>query len=190
MGAASAFRSAMNHRLGQNPAAIRPRHATQVRVIAAVSALLAVGLLFAQEPKIAVDVKTVSVLATVRDKHGKIVPDLTKDAFKLAEDGKSQAIDYFAKESDLPLRLALLVDTSLSQRRVLEQERTASYSFVDNLLRPEKDVAAVINFHFDFPLLQDFTSSRPKLQAAFQKLESPEFDSQRGGGGQGGGLGG
>ena len=186
----------MSYRLGRNQAARQPRRATEVRGIVAVSALLAAGLLFAQEPKIAVDVKTVSVLATVRDKHGRIVPDLAKDAFKLAEDGKPQTIDYFAKESDLPLRLALLVDTSLSQRRVLEQERSASYSFVDNLLRPEKDVAAVINFDFDIALLQDFTSSRPKLQAAFEKIETPQLDSQRGrprqgapggGGGTGGG---
>jgi len=180
----------MDHRMSANRAANRPPHATRVRVCVAGLAWLAVGL-FAQEPKIAVEVKTVSVLATVRDKHGKIVPDLTKDAFKLEEDGKPQTIDYFAKESDLPLRLALLVDTSLSQRRVLEQERTASYSFVDNLLRPEKDVAAVVNFDFDIALLQDFTSSRPKLQTAFEKLDTPQFDSQRGGAGTGpGGRGG
>lgn len=152
--------------------------------------------IWAQEPKIAVEVKTVSVLATVRDKHGKIVSDLTKDAFQLEEDGKPQTIDYFSRESDLPLHLGLLVDTSLSQRRVLEQERSASYTFLDKLLRPEKDVALVINFDRDVTLLQDFTSSRPKLQAALQQLETPQMDSQgsqgsqRGGGGRGRGGGG
>ena len=179
----------MNSRTSRNRTAHQPRNATRLRLFATAASLLAVGVLFAQEPKIAVDVKTVSVLATVRDKHGKIVPDLTKDAFKLEEDGKPQTIDYFAKESDLPLRLALLVDTSLSQRRVLEQERTASYSFVDNLLRPDKDVAAVVNFDFDITLLQDFTSSRPKLQAAFEKIDTPQLDSQRGTSGPGTGSG-
>ena len=58
-----------------------------------------------QEPKIAVDVKTVNVIATVRDKHGKIVPDLNQNAFVLTEDGRSQSINYFAKETVLPLRL-------------------------------------------------------------------------------------
>jgi len=146
-----------------------------------------------QQPKIAVDVKTVSILATVRDKHGKIVPDLDKDAFQLEEDGKPQPIDYFARESDLPLRLALLVDTSLSQRRVLDQERSASQTFLSTMLRPEKDIAAIINFDFDITLLQDFTASLPKLQAALQKLEPPQLDSlwgmgthQRGAGGGGG----
>jgi len=143
----------------------------------------------AQEPKIAVEVKTVNILATVRDKHGKIVSDLTKDSFQLDEDGKPQTIDYFAKESDLPLRLALLVDTSLSQRRVLDQERDASYEFFNKLLRPEKDQAAVINFDYDITLLQDFTASRPKLQAALQQLETPQrpqMDQQGGQGGQSG----
>jgi VWFA-related protein len=141
-----------------------------------------------QAPKIVLGVKTVDILATVRDKHGKIVSDLTVDAFQLDEDGKPQKIDYFAKESDLPLRLALLVDTSLSQRRVLDQERDASYTFFNQLLRPEKDQAAVINFDYDITLLQDFTASRPKLQAALQQLETPQRPQvdQGGQGGQGG----
>ena len=146
----------------------------------------------AQQPKIAVEVKTVNILATVRDKHGKIVSDLNKDVFQLEEDGKSQVIDYFARESDLPLRLALLVDTSMSQRRVLDQERDASYRFLNKLLRPEKDQAAIINFDFDITLLQDLTASLPKLQAALQKLQTPTMnrdDDQNQGGQRGGGGG-
>jgi VWFA-related protein len=144
------------------------------------------------QPKIAVEVKTVSVLATVRDRHGKIIPNLTKDDFQLDEDGRPQTINYFAHESDLPLRLGLLVDTSLSQRKVLDQERSASYSFLDQLLRQEKDLAFVIHFDHEVELLQDFTPSRPKLQAALQKLSTPQFEGGGGsnGGGGGGGSGG
>ncbi|MGB2671125.1 MAG: VWA domain-containing protein [Candidatus Acidiferrum sp.] len=141
------------------------------------------------QPKIAVEVKTVSVLATVRDKHGKIIPDLTKDDFELDEDGRPQAINYFAHQSDLPLRLGLLVDTSLSQRKVLDQERSASYTFLDQLLRQDKDLAFVIHFDHQVELLQDFTPSRPKLQAALQSLATPQPDaggSSSGGGGNGG----
>jgi len=144
-------------------------------------------------PKIAVEVKTVSVLATVRDKHGKIIPDLTKDDFQLDEDGRPQTINYFAHESDLPLRLGLLVDTSLSQRKVLDQERSASYTFLDQLLRQDKDLAFVIHFDREVELLQDFTPSRPKLQAALQSLATPQSDAGsagNGGGGGGGGYGG
>jgi VWFA-related protein len=142
------------------------------------------------QPKIAVEVKTVSVLATVRDKHGKIISNLTKDDFQLDEDGRPQAINYFAHESDLPLRLGLLVDTSLSQRRLIDQERNASYSFLDHLLRLEKDLAFVIHFDREVELLQEFTPSRPKLQAALQALQTPQFDGGGGGSGRGGGNGG
>jgi VWFA-related protein len=147
------------------------------------------------QPTIAVEVKTVSVLATVRDKHGKIISNLTKDDFQLDEDGRPQTINYFAHESDLPLRLGLLVDTSLSQRKVLDQERSASYSFLDKLLRQDKDLAFVIHFDREVELLQDFTPSRPQLQAALQKLSTPQFDggsgsTNGGGGGSGNGGGG
>jgi VWFA-related protein len=148
-----------------------------------------------QQPAISVEVKTVSVLAVVRDKHGKIIPDLKKEDFQLDEDGRTQKIDYFARESDLPLRLGLLVDTSLSQRRVIDQERDASYSFLDHLMRENKDLAFVIHFDHEVELLQDFTPSRPKLQAALQQLQLPQSDSasstsggSNGGGGYGGGY--
>lgn len=138
------------------------------------------------QPKIAVEVKTVSVLAAVRDKHGKIISNLTKDDFQLDEDGRPQTINYFAHESDLPLRLGLLIDTSLSQRRVLDQERSASYSFLDKLLRQDKDLAFVIHFDREVELLQDFTPSRPQLQAALQKLSTPQFEAASSGGGSNG----
>src|ERR1700722_10582158 len=139
------------------------------------------------QPKIAVEVKTVSVLATVRDKHGKIISNLTKDDFQLDEDGRPQTINYFAHESDLPLRLGLLVDTSLSQRRLIDQERSASYSFLDHLLREGKDLAFVIHFDREVELLQEFTPSRPKLQAELQALQTRQDE---GGGGSGRGSGG
>ena len=147
-------------------------------------------------PKISVDVKTVSVPVTVHDKHGKIISNLTKEDFVVDEDGRPQTVNYFARENDLPLRLGLLVDTSLSQRRVLEEERSASYSFLDHLLRENKDLAFVIHFDREVELLEDFTGSRPKLQAALQSLQTPQMDANSGGGqsggggGQGGGIGG
>jgi VWFA-related protein len=142
-------------------------------------------------PKISVDVKTVSVPVTVRDKHGKIIANLSKEDFVVDEDGRPQTVNYFARENDLPLRLGLLVDTSLSQRRVLEQERSASYSFLDHLLRENKDLAFVIHFDREVELLEDFTGSRPKLQAALQSLQTPQMDANSGGGGgQSGGGGG
>ena len=122
---------------------------------------------------IAVDVKVVTLPVTVRDKHGKIVRDLTKDDFALKEDGRPQAIAYFSQDANLPLTLGLLVDTSRSQTSVLEAERNASRSFLDQMLVQPKDKAFLIHFDHEVELLEDLTSSREKLQAALDLLKSP-----------------
>jgi uncharacterized membrane protein YgcG len=160
-----------------------------------------------QPPAIAVKVKVVNVLATVRTKHGEIVRSLTKNDFTLEEDGRPQEIRYFSQETDLPLTLGLLVDTSMSQQRVLGQEHSASSTFLDQVLRVDKDQAFVIHFDREVELLQDLTSSRQKLQAALELLQTPQRpqedrgdspdsgsqrwpDGGRGGGRPGGGRGG
>ncbi len=120
------------------------------------------------------DVKVVNVLATVSNKQGQIVQNLNKEDFALTEDGRPQTIRYFSRESGLPLTLGLLVDTSMSQRRVLEEERSASYRFLDQVLREDKDLAFVIHFDVEVELLQDFTSSRKKLEASLGSLRTPE----------------
>ncbi len=154
-------------------------------------------LLRAQQspPTFSSDVKVVNVLATARDKKGQIVTDLKQEEFHLADDGQPQTIRYFAREIDLPLTLGLLVDTSMSQRRVLGQERTASYRFLDQVLRENKDLAFVIHFDHEAELLQDLTSSRKQLEDALAQLELPQQDqpqlNRRGsGGGYPGGGGG
>src|SRR6202522_75697 len=138
-----------------------------------------------QTPSISVDVKMVSMLATVRDKHGHLVNKLSKDEFVLEQDGHPQTITYFAQDSDLPLTLGLLVDTSMSQRRVLDQERTASHGFLDHVLREDKDKAFVIHFDYEVELLQDLTSSRQKLEASLDTLGEPEFSQASNSGGSG-----
>jgi len=142
----------------------------------ALIALPAVGpSIWAQDAAttIAVDVKVVTLPVTVRDKHDKIVRDLTKDDFTLQEDGRPQTIKYFSQESNLPLTLGLLVDTSRSQNNVLEAERNASRSFLEQMLAQEKDKAFLIHFDREVELLQDLTSSRDKLEAALDLLKSP-----------------
>ena len=141
------------------------------------------------QSKISTEVKLVTVYASVRDKHGKIIPNLNQSDFALQEDARPQTIKYFARESDLPLTLGLLVDTSLSQRRVLDQEKNASYSFFDHILRENKDKAFLIHFDREVELLQDLTASREKLRSALELLDTPEFATTRGSG-AGGGAGG
>lgn len=144
-----------------------------------------------QPPSLKVTVKVVNVPATVRDKHGKIINNLGQDDFLLEEDGHPQTVRYFARETDLPLTLGLLVDTSLSQRRVLEQERHASYSFLDQMLHQSKDAAFVIHFDHEVELLQDLTADRQKLESALQSLQIGQNDpGNNNGGNQGGNAGG
>jgi len=90
------------------------------------------------------DVKVVNVLATVRNRTGSLAGNLNQDDFLLSEDGRPQTIRYFARESDLPLTLGLLVDTSGSQRRVLDAERGASLRFLDQVVREKKDRVFII----------------------------------------------
>jgi VWFA-related protein len=134
-----------------------------------------------------VQVKVVNVLATVRDKHGQIINNLNKDDFTLSEDGRPQTIRYFSRETDIPLTLGLLVDTSMSQRRVLGEERSASQSFLTQMLREDKDKAFVIHFDREVELLQDLTSSHEKLRASLESLDTPQFSRTSGGGGGGSG---
>jgi VWFA-related protein len=120
------------------------------------------------------DVNVVNVLATVRGKDGKIVRDLTRGDFTLLEDGRPQAIRYFTQQSDLPLIVGLLVDTSRSERRMLGAEREATRTFLEQVLRPEKDKAFLIHFDHDVELLEDVTSSRERLVKALEQIESAE----------------
>ena len=142
------------------------------------------------QSKISTEVKLVTVYAAVRDKHGRIIPNLNQSDFALQEDARPQTIKYFARESDLPLTLGLLVDTSLSQRRVLDQEKSASYSFFDHILREDKDKAFLIHFDREVELLQDLTASREKLRAGLEQLDTPSFSNTSAGGGGGGSGGG
>lgn len=134
----------------------------------------------AQNPPIKVNANLVTVFATVKDKHGKIVANLTKDQFAISEDGRPQTISYFVADTDVALTLGLLVDTSMSQRNVLGQEREASQKFLDDMLRVDRDKAFVIHFDREVELLQDLTASKEKLQKALNELNTPEFSRTRG----------
>ena len=122
---------------------------------------------------ISVDARLVNLPVVVRDKKGALIQNLTKDDFTLQVDNKPQTIRYFDKDTNLPLILGLLVDTSLSQRSVIDEERSASSVFLDQMLTTPKDQAFIIQFASETELLQDLTSSRPKLQAALKEIDTP-----------------
>jgi len=115
----------------------------------------------------------VTLLATVRDRDGHVAKGLSRDDFVLLDDGVPQTISYFSRESDLPLTIGLLVDTSHSQAGVMEPERKASFVFLDQVLRENKDLAFVAHFDTRVEVVQDFTSSRQELGAALDRLTVP-----------------
>lgn len=112
-----------------------------------------------------VNVNVVNVYFNVKDKKGHLIPNLTKDDFLVNEDSKAQTIKYFAKETDQPLTLGLLIDTSGSQTQVLPIEQSVGAQFLEQVLRP-KDEAFLINFDVNVELDQDFTNSGRDLRKA------------------------
>jgi VWFA-related protein len=120
-------------------------------------------------PVIRVDVNLVNLYFSIRDKNGAYVSDVEQKDIDIYEDGKLQEIKFFAREADQALTLGLLVDVSLSQEALIEEERRASYQFFSEVLR-SKDMAFLISFGVDSELLQDFTNSLPLLQQGLAKL--------------------
>jgi len=139
--------------------------------------------------RLKVQTTVVNVFATVRDHHNAIVTDLTKDDFRIYEDGVEQKIDYFTKQVDLPISLAILMDTSGSMTEILGAEQEAASRFVHEVLH-KKDEALVMSFDTDVNLLADFTEDPAVLARAIRRatinaagpMITPGTVPQRGGG--------
>src|SRR5213593_4387485 len=121
---------------------------------------------------ISVNVDLVNILFTVADRKGKFVTNLRKDDFRVFEDEKPQAVTNFSSETDLPLTIALLVDTSGSIRDKLRFEQEAAIEFFYSTLRRGKDKALVISFDSGVDLLQDFTDDPEVLSEAVRKIRA------------------
>ncbi len=137
------------------------------------------------EPTFSSNVQVVNLLATVRTKKHEIVRDLEKTDFTLLEDGRPQTIRYFTRETDLPLTIGLMVDTSMSQLHVLDAERGASFRFLDQVLRENKDHVFIMQFDLAVQTRQPLTGSRRDLDQALTMVDTPtraQLRSQAGGG--------
>lgn len=146
------------------------------------TALAATGR--AQDPVFRSDVRVVNILATVTNRGGQLQRDLTAEDFVLLENGRPQTIRYFSRETDLPLTLGLLVDTSLSQEKVLSSERAASFRFLDRVLRETMDQVFIMQFDAGVFLRQKLTSNRKELDDALSLVDTPtraELQIQGGG---------
>ena len=136
-------------------------------------------------PTFSSDVQVVNLLATVRDKKHAILTDLTKDDFEILENGRPQTIRYFTRETDLPLTIGLMVDTSMSQVNVLNAERGASLRFLDQVLRENKDHVFIMQFDLVVQTKQPLTSSRRDLSQTLAFVDTPtrrQLRNQSGGG--------
>ena len=122
-----------------------------------------------EDQVIKVEVNLVNLYFTVRGTHGGYVSDLKQDDFDVYEDGKPQTIKTFARETDQPLTIGLLVDVSGSQQNLLEDERAASARFFEQVLR-KKDMAFLLSFGVESELLQDFTNSHTLLDRALRDM--------------------
>ncbi len=130
-------------------------------------------------------VKVVNVFATVRDRHGELIRDLSQNDFTLSEDGVPQTIRYFARESDLPLTVGLLVDTSVSQEHVISDERRAAYHFLDRMMRRRDDRVFVTQFDLAVIPRAELTNDFRVLDNALTSLDTPsrtDLSMQTGGG--------
>lgn len=117
-----------------------------------------------------VNVNVVQLFFNVKDKHGALIPNLKKEDFDIAEDGKPQTVKYFTAETNLPLTIGMMIDSSGSQRNVIDMEKEVGGAFLRQILT-DKDEAFVISFDITVDLLQDFTRDPKRLQAALNKAK-------------------
>jgi len=139
-----------------------------------VCALVACGaFLWSQEDpqsRITLDVTRVNILFTVSDKKGRFVTNLTKDDFEVFESKKKQNILEFTSESDLPLRLGVLIDTSNSIRDRFRFIQEASIEFLNSLMRPKTDRALIVSFDTAAELVSDLSDDHEKLVKTIRDL--------------------
>jgi VWFA-related protein len=135
-----------------------------------------------------VNVQVVNLYFNVKDKRGALIPNLKKEDFQVSEDGKPQTIKYYAAESNQPLTLGLLIDTSGSQTQVLPMEQEVGAAFLRDVLTP-KDLAFLINFDIAVSLLQDSTSDTARLRRAMEQTKINDGGGSGAGGIAGAGQG-
>lgn len=124
-----------------------------------------------EEGIIKVETEAVNVLFTAQDKDRRLLLNLKPEDVRILENGQPQQISAFSKQIDLPLSLAILIDTSISQQRTLPEEKSAAIAFVESVIRPAKDEVAVVSFTGESTLEQGMTNNITRLRRAIDKVE-------------------
>ena len=124
-----------------------------------------------EEEVVKVETESVNVLFTAQDKNRKLLLNLKRDDIRVLENGQPQTIVSFSRQIDLPLSLAILIDTSISQSRTLPEEKAAAISFLESVIRPNKDEVSVISFTGESTLEQGMTNNLNRLRRAIERVE-------------------
>jgi len=138
----------------------------------ATSAILADSLNARQQRRpgaLRVQTDLVSILASVTDQNGRPIPDLAQDSFQISEEGVPQKIARFEAQTDRPLDLALMIDSSMSAFKDLKFETEAAARFIQQVVRPS-DTLAAFEFDEEVTRLSTFSNDVPRLQAAVRKI--------------------
>jgi len=123
------------------------------------------------EEVVRVETNLTSIFFTAADSNKRFISNLKKEDIRVLEDGQPQEIFTFQGNIDLPLSIAILIDTSRSEERTLPDEKAAARSFVEAVMRPDKDEAAVVSFTGDVTLEQGFTGNLDRLRRAIDRVE-------------------
>ncbi|HEX8846318.1 MAG TPA: VWA domain-containing protein [Pyrinomonadaceae bacterium] len=118
-----------------------------------------------------VETDLTNILFTAVDKQKRFVTNIRQEDIRVTEDGQAQEIFTFARQTDLPLSLAIVIDTSVSEERTLPIEKAAASSFVDTVIRADKDEAAVITFTGEATLEQNLTGNVSRIRRALDRVE-------------------
>lgn len=118
-----------------------------------------------------VETNLTSIFFTAADSNKRFIDNLKKEDVRILEDGQPQEIFTFQQNLDLPLSIAILIDTSRSEERTLPDEKAAARSFIEAVMHPERDEAAIVSFTGDVTLEQGFTGNLDRLRRAIDRVE-------------------
>lgn len=117
------------------------------------------------------DTNLTNLFFTAADKNKRFISSLKAEDIRILEDGKPQEIFTFQQNIDLPLSIAILIDTSASEERTLPDEKIAARAFLENVLKGNKDEAAILSFTGETTLEQGFTGNLERLRRAIERVE-------------------
>lgn len=157
-------------------------YTTIFTLFAAVVLFAGVQAVYAQNPAatppvieddeiIKVDTEAVNVLFTAQDKNRRLITSLRQEDVRILENGQVQEITAFSRQVDLPLSLAILIDTSASQERTLPEEKRAAIAFIESVIRPAKDEVSIVSFTGDATLEQGMTNNLARLRRAIDRVQ-------------------